>query len=594
MYSKTPVRIPADCKKIVREYYPKTGDTYIGYTLDYSYDSEARMTKPKRKGIGKMVKDDKTMMYPNEHFFELFPDYAVSEEDTSGRLPCINFGTFVVFMKLLHESGLDKILTDVFEDKAGFAADLALYHLVSQNNVMQYYTNYAKGHPVFTKGQKTYSDSTVSSFLHDTGAECKDVEFQNAWTALKNNNGRIYFSYDSTNKKCESGKITFTEHGHPKKGEGNGRIINLSVGYDHVKKEPVFYELHSGSIVDISTLKAMIEKAKAYGFTYIGFIFDRGYFSRDNIEYLDKNNIPYIIMVKGLMPWVRELVEKHMGTFENDGTHRIKEKGVNGITCLEPVSHITNEPRYCHIYYSSERHTSEAKELDIRIQSLENSLEKLKNRGPVKTFNPKVYKDLFKLDVKKLKDGRYVLLGYSRKDEEIDRLYKLCGYFVIITSEEMSARDALITYKNRDEVEKLFRADKRFAKSERVASDESLHGKMLIEFIAMILYSKFTAALEEASMKSLKHPNYFTSTGAIQELEKITMVADPSHNYHVDFVLSKAQKEILDAFDIKYDSIRRHGEQISQILCKKETGELLPLAAKWYKTKPEKKAKNTT
>ena len=42
---------------------------------------------------------------------------------------------------------------------------------------------------------------------------------------------------------------------------------------------------------------------------------------------------------------------------------------------------------------------------------------------------------------------------YQVIDEEIS----LCGYFVIITSEKMTAADALDLYKSRDASEKLFR-----------------------------------------------------------------------------------------------------------------------------------------
>lgn len=44
----------------------------------------------------------------------------------------------------------------------------------------------------------------------------------------------------------------------------------------------------------------------------------------------------------------------------------------------------------------------------------------------------------------------------------IENELKLCGYFCIITSEEMSAKEALELYKSRDASEKLFRADKTF------------------------------------------------------------------------------------------------------------------------------------
>ncbi len=44
----------------------------------------------------------------------------------------------------------------------------------------------------------------------------------------------------------------------------------------------------------------------------------------------------------------------------------------------------------------------------------------------------------------------------------INEEIRLCGYFVIITSEKMTAAQALELYKSRDASEKLFRGDKSY------------------------------------------------------------------------------------------------------------------------------------
>ena len=46
------------------------------------------------------------------------------------------------------------------------------------------------------------------------------------------------------------------------------------------------------------------------------------------------------------------------------------------------------------------------------------------------------------------------------KTEIINREIQLCGYFVIVTSDKMTAEEALTLYKSRDGSEKLFRGDK--------------------------------------------------------------------------------------------------------------------------------------
>ncbi|APG67969.1 hypothetical protein LOB22_09095 [Lactobacillus delbrueckii subsp. lactis] len=64
----------------------------------------------------------------------------------------------------------------------------------------------------------------------------------------------------------------------------------------------------------------------------------------------------------------------------------------------------------------------------------------------------------------------------------------MCGYFAIVTSEKMTASEALNLYKSRDISEKLFGSDKTLLgnRSFRVASSQAAEAKIFIQFIALI------------------------------------------------------------------------------------------------------------
>lgn len=83
--------------------------------------------------------------------------------------------------------------------------------------------------------------------------------------------------------------------------------------------------------------------------------------------------------------------------------------------------------------------------------------------------------------------------------EVINEEIRLCGYFAIITSEKMTAAQALDLYKGRDASEKLFRGDKCYLgnKSFRIHTSESVHAKIFIEFVALIIRSRFYTCLKE-------------------------------------------------------------------------------------------------
>lgn len=67
----------------------------------------------------------------------------------------------------MDEYKLEEILNHFFEEKdTGLFLDLAAYSIVCENNVGQYYPDYAYNHPLFTEGMKIYSDSKMSDFLN--------------------------------------------------------------------------------------------------------------------------------------------------------------------------------------------------------------------------------------------------------------------------------------------------------------------------------------------------------------------------------------------------------------------------------------------
>ena len=153
----------------------------------------------------------------------------------------------------------------------------------------------------------------------------------------------------------------------------------------------------------------------------------------------------------------------------------------------------------------------------------------------------------------------------------INEEIRLCGYFVIITSEKMTAAQALELYKDRDASEKLFRGDKSYLgnKSFRVHTSESVHAKIFIEFVALIIRSRFYTCLKGQMQKGGKK-NYMTVPAAIRELEKIELIRQSDRGYRMDYAVTAAQKEILKAFHMTAANVRIQAAAINEDLMKKE------------------------
>ena len=154
------------------------------------------------------------------------------------------------------------------------------------------------------------------------------------------------------------------------------------------------------------------------------------------------------------------------------------------------------------------------------------------------------------------------------KVDVIDRENSLSGYFCIITSENMSAKEAIDLYKSRDVSEKLFRGDKSYLgdKSLRICSTEAAESKIFIEFIVLIIRNKLYHYLKEEMKQLDKRPNYMTVPAAIRELEKIEIVRLTDNKYHLDHAVTAVQKTILKSFRMDAHLIKYYAEELSRML----------------------------
>ena len=172
------------------------------------------------------------------------------------------------------------------------------------------------------------------------------------------------------------------------------------------------------------------------------------------------------------------------------------------------------------------------------------------------------------------KDGKTLKLA-EENTKEVEKDLSLAGYFAIVSSDNMTAKEAIDIYKSRDASEKLFRSDKSYLgnKSMRVCSEEALSSKIFIQFIALILRSRIYTALKDKCEKMLKKPNYMTVPAALKELEKIVMIRQLDGRYRLDHAVTATQKTILDAFGLNEGNVRYHAKEIGEILQNKMTGD---------------------
>ena len=537
MYLNSLVKVPEARGKIT--FRTKGNTTYVEYESARVYVPEKKYTTVSRKTIGKLTDIDRQVMQPNENFLKFFPDTLLPEEKDRAQRSCaLRIGTWIVIRKIVNDYKLPEILGRYLPEKdVGLLLDLCAYSIIEEDNRAQHYPSYAYSHPLFTEGMKIYSDSKVSDFLQSMDREVS-VAFQNDWNRERNHREKIYISYDSTSIHCEGGDLRIVEMGHSKENEETN-IFNYAIAYDTENREPLFYELYPGSINDISQLQCTVDKAKGYGYKKIGFVLDRGYFSKDNIYYLEENGYSFIMMLKGKADLVQRWILENKGSFETSRVCNIPAYQIYGKTIEKKLFASDKKPRYIHLYHSTDLEAHERGEVEKKINQLTTFLNGHINQ--FREFGPgmETYFELYYDENAKKREKK----GEQDKQGQNARKF-------------------------RDASEKLFLSDKTFLGNHalRSSTEESAASKIFIEFVALIIRNRMYNHLRDAMKKMAKKPNYMTVPAAVRELDKIEMARQLDGVYRLDHAVTAAQKTILKAFGLTDTNVKYRAEEISRRL----------------------------
>ena len=538
---------------------------YVQIETGRVYLPEKKYTIPERVSIGKVDPDHPDQMFPNDRYADFFPDTPMPEERPEAYRSCaLRIGSYLVIKQILKEFKIPMMLDKYLEENAGLFLDLVSFMIIDEENVGMHYPDFAFCHPLFSPNMRIYSDVKVSRLLNSISKD-QIIGFLNDWNEKRDHKQRIYISYDSSNKNCQAGDIDLVEFGKPKDDKGKP-IFNVSVVFDKTHQVPLLYEEYPGSINDVSQFSYMVDKVNEYGYKNIGFILDRGYFSEDNIQYMEDNGHAFIIMVKGHKKLVSSLVEENRNTFETARSCAIRSYRVYGKTVQAKLFDHDKKDRFIHIFFNPSKQAAEREQLEQKIEKYRVFLEK--HIGTETKF-AKGYHEYFTLKY----DKNGILCSVKERTDVVEQELRLCGYFCIVTSEEMSASQALIQYKGRDISEKLFSADKTFlgSNSMRIHSSTAMSAKIFVEFVALIVRNRIYNLLKQTMLRIEGKQNYLTVPKALRELEKIEMIRRNNGRYRLDHAISKKQKIILSSFGLSEEDVIKAAAEISTLLANNQS-----------------------
>ena len=463
------------------------------------------------------------------------------------RADSLTIGPRILFENVCEKYDLIKILNDVFgKQDTNLILDLSMYMITERTAVFQRFPLWAKRNLLFSS--EIRSDSYVSNFLENSLSYSKIKLFLSSWGKRHINSGGVYFCYDSTNVNSQAEGVYIVQKGHAKDDPSLPQINT-----DYVIRQedglPLIFSDFPGSIVDMHEAKQIIKfLSEISEETPITVICDRGYISEENIDDMRENGISYILMLKSNSKDYKYLMETYFDQLDNKFDKYIPEYNSYAMTVKHKLFSKGKE-NYFHLILNKK---TEPKQLNVLAGEINNRTKLIHSYiNRKKPVCEKELNDLSKwhdLDVKEsgtliLEDKRsksgnvtvpaYIINSCKESNNKIEKYLKRCGFYIIVSSDNINYIEALKAYSKRDIIEKTFMVLKSSLGMDKfgVSSENRMHGKSLIWFIASIIYSIIFSSTKSLRVKDTKN---FTFNSMIERIKGI--VADR------DFKIKKYQR----------------------------------------------------
>jgi transposase len=311
-----------------------------------------------------------------------------------------------------------------------------------------------------------------------------------------------YWAYDTTTIYSYSETLLQVQQGKYKGGK-NLPQLKLLLVFGEDSRLPFYYRKLAGNTPDSKTVKNYLAELDVLGLNKTKVVMDRGFFSETNINGLYKEHIKFLIGAKISAKVVRQALD---GVYDDIRSfdHYSPKHDVYGYTVLSEWDYEEERPYkgdvlkekrriYIHLYYNIGKAAEDERKMDLFLATLQDELLSDKLQESHKKYYEKYF------DVKKTpKRG----IRVTSKDDAIKEAKRYYGFFALVSNDKMDALDALEVYRARDVVEKAFGNLKDRLNFDRtfVSSEQTLDGKMFIEFIALIYLSYINRCMQDQSL----------------------------------------------------------------------------------------------
>lgn len=338
---------------------------------------------------------------------------------------------------------------------------------------------------------------------------------------------------------------SWVEWGHNRDQE-NLPQVNLGVLVGGMKQLPFFYQLYPGSIADVSTLNNIGLRAKDFGFDIETWVMDRGFFRASNLDNLGERGYRFMTAMPATLKIFQSLLAKSQTALRSPVNSFCLVKEV--LFYYETKCTIGSQSLRGCVYQSEKGRPAEVEEFIRRLDSLEHLAAQMKfeDLDSAQEWLGRQWRGSQNYYTIELKSDQS--LAFKRKRNAISFRMNRMGKMILVTNRsDLTPKEMLDLYRNKDRVEKVYDTLKNSLNEERLRTHgvTSMHGKMFVTFLALIIQTELTYLLH-----SSKFSKKYTVPELIMEFKKLRQFSRTENQPSFLSEISKKQRDLLSEFNI--------------------------------------------
>ena len=528
---------------IIKHFDKRSGITYVYESTSY-WDKEKQQPRSHRTLIGKIDKETGEMIPTDGRGKKRMAKAAEAvSKPKQGPVPSLLtekyfYGATYLLDQIGKETGISEDLKACFPEDYKKILSIAYFLILEDNNPLSRFGKWSKlhKHPYGKDIPSQRSSELFQSITEE--AKMRFFRLQG-----KRRIEKEYWAYDTTSISSYSEKLKQVKYGKNKDNEPLAQI-NLALLFGETSGLPFYFRKVAGNIPDVKTINELVRELDILGYGKIKLVMDRGFYSTANINDLYKGHHKFIVGASTSLSYAKAYIKEIGDSMQNYARYNeqyevyIASKTISwDYTQDRPYKGdtITGDRRmYLHLYYNPEKAVEDGKQFNRYLKKLENEL----LSGKHDSAHENAYKKYFTVKKTPVRG-----IQIEPIDKAMAEAGKLHGYFILLSNKVKDPVAALELYRTRDVVEKAFGNLKERLNCRRtlISSDQSLDGKIFVEFIALIYLSYIKKKMEEKKLFSK-----YTLQGLLDELDVIECFSEPGKALIQGEILKKQEQLYID------------------------------------------------